>query len=494
MTFPAHAGTRRHSSVSQALARDRLGVPAVLFFVLAGVAPLTVAAGVIPTAYATTGLTGIPAAFLVIAVILAIWSSGYVAMTRHITNAGAFYAFISAGLGRVAGVSAALVALLAYTFLQVGLYGALGPAAASQAAAHLGVHGPWWAFALGAWAVVAVLGLLRVDVTGKILGVLLCAEIAVILAETAGGLASPAGGHLAPGTLSPSALTGGGFSTFGVLAVVAVLGFVGFEQAPVLAEEARNPRRTVPAATYLALGAIAVVYAGVSWAMAVRNGPGHVVAVAGRQGPGLLFALAGTGFLSQAAPWLFVTSLFAAALAFHNCVWRYAFALGRENVLPAALGRTGRNSVPRAASAAQSVTGLTAIAVTALAGISPMNGLFFGLGTTGGFGIMILFAVTAIAVIAFFARDPRGETAWRRLAAPALAAVLLTVIVVLAVLHYGTLLGVAPGSPAAWALPASYAAVAAAGIVWGLVLRSRRPHVYQVIGLGAVAAVSRVVP
>jgi amino acid transporter len=488
MTFPAQARTRRHSTVAQALARDRLGVPAVLFFVMAGVAPLTVAAGVIPTAYATTGLTGIPAAFVVIAVILAIWSSGYVAMTRHITNAGAFYAFISAGLGRVAGVAAALVALLAYTFLQVGLYGALGPAAASQAAAHLGIHAPWWAFALGAWAVVAVLGLLRVDVTGKILGVLLCAEIAVILAETVGGLASPGGGRMALGTLSPASLAKGGFGTFGVLAVVAVLGFVGFEQAPVLAEEARNPRRTVPAATYLALGAIAVVYAGASWAMAVRNGAGHVVAAAGQQGPGLLFGLAGNGFLGQAAPWLFVTSLFAAALAFHNCVWRYAFALGRENVLPAALGRTGRNSVPRAASAAQSVTGLIAIAVTALAGFSPMNGLFFGLGTTGGFGILVLLAATAVAVIAFFARDGRGENAWRRLAAPGLAAVALTVIVVLAVMHYGTLLGVALGSPAAWALPASYAAVTAAGIAWGLVLRSRRPDVYQVIGLGAVAA------
>jgi len=45
----------RPGSMSRALARDRLGVPAVLFFVLAGVAPLTVAAGVIPTAYATTG-------------------------------------------------------------------------------------------------------------------------------------------------------------------------------------------------------------------------------------------------------------------------------------------------------------------------------------------------------------------------------------------------------------------------------------------------------
>ncbi len=81
----------RPSSVSKALARDRLGVPAVLFFVLAGVAPLTVAAGVIPTAYQTTGLTGIPAAFGAVAVVLALFATGYVAMTRHITNSGAFY-------------------------------------------------------------------------------------------------------------------------------------------------------------------------------------------------------------------------------------------------------------------------------------------------------------------------------------------------------------------------------------------------------------------
>jgi len=79
------------SAMSRALARDRLGIPAVLAFILAGVAPLTVAAGVIPSAYATTGLTGIPAAFIVIAVTLALFATGYMAMARHITNAGAFY-------------------------------------------------------------------------------------------------------------------------------------------------------------------------------------------------------------------------------------------------------------------------------------------------------------------------------------------------------------------------------------------------------------------
>ncbi len=477
----------RPGSVSRALARDRLGVPVVLFFVLAGVAPLTVAAGVIPTAYATTGLTGIPAAFLVIAVILAVWASGYVAMTRWISNAGAFYAFISAGLGRVTGVAAALVALLAYSFLQVGLYGALGPNAAAEASAHLGLHAAWWVWALAAWAAVTVLGLARVDITGRVLGVLLCVEVIVILAETVTGLAHPDSGHLSFAPLSPSSLTSAGIGTAGVLAVVAVLGFVGFEQAPVLAEEARSARTTIPVATYLALGMIAVVYAGASWAMAAHAGDSHVVAAAGAQGPGLLFGLGGSGVLSQVAQWLFLTSLFAAALAFHNCVWRYIFALGRENVLPAALGRTGGNNIPKTAFLVQSATGLAVIAGYALAGANPMTGLFFDLGTTGGFGILLLLALTSAAVIAFFARDPRGENAWRRLIAPALAAVLLGGIVVLAVLHYATLLGVLPSSPAAWALPASYAAVAAGGLGWGLVLRARRPQVYATIGLGAHA-------
>jgi amino acid transporter len=490
---PTRTTGPRPGTVSRALARDRLGVPAVLFFVLAGVAPLTVAAGVIPTAYATTGLTGIPAAFVVIAVILAVWAAGYVAMARHIRNAGAFYAFIAHGLGRIPGVAAALIALLAYSFLQVGLYGAFGPNAAAEAAAHLNLHAAWWAWALAAWAAVTLLGLLRVDITGRVLGVLLTAEVIVIIAETAVGLARPAGGQLSFATLSPSDLFSAGFGAVGVLAVVAVLGFVGFEQAPVLAEEARHPRRTIPAATYLALGVIAVVYAAAAWAMAAHAGQGRVAAAAGAQGPGLLFGLGGT-VVSQAAQWLFLTSLFAAALAFHNCVWRYIFALAREGVLPGFLARTGRNSIPRAASLTQSLTGLAVIVAYAAGGWAPMTDLFFWLGTTGGFGIVILLALTSVAVIVFFGRDPRGETAWRRIIAPALAAILLTGIAVLAVMHYDTLLGVRPGSPAAWALPGSYAVATAVGLSWGLLLRARRPQVYQAIGLGAHAVTSQAHP
>lgn len=121
---------------------------------------------------------------------------------------------------------------------------------------------------------------------------------------------------------------------------------------------------------------IAVVYAAASWAMAVRAGTGHVVAAAAGQGPGLLFGLGG-GLLSPTAQLLFLTSLFAAALAFHNVVWRYTFALAREQLLPAALGRTSASNIPKAASLAQSGTGLAVIVFYAVTGQDPMGRLFF---------------------------------------------------------------------------------------------------------------------
>jgi hypothetical protein len=91
-------------------------------------------------------------------------------------------------------------------------------------------------------------------------------------------------------------------------------------------------------------------------------------------------------------------------------------------------------------------------------------------------------------VIAFFARDHHDEAVWRRLAAPAVAALLLGTVVVLAVLKYGTLLGTSPGDAANWVLPASFAVIAAIGAGWGLLVRLRRPEVYAAIGLGARAA------
>jgi hypothetical protein len=77
---------------STALARDRLGIPAILFFILSAMAPMTVATGVVTTMYAVTGLSAVGAAFVAVALVLALFAVGYVAMARHITNAGGAWA------------------------------------------------------------------------------------------------------------------------------------------------------------------------------------------------------------------------------------------------------------------------------------------------------------------------------------------------------------------------------------------------------------------
>src|SRR5258708_35092286 len=104
------------------------------------------------------------------------------------------------------------------------------------------------------------------------------------------------------------------------------------------------------------------------------------------------------------------------------------WGLGRERVLPAVMGTTGKNGVPRAASGVQSLLGLVAILLTWGLHWDPTGQLFFWGGTTGGFGILLLLAATSIAVVKYFLGAPDGETVWRRLVAPGVSAVLLVVM------------------------------------------------------------------
>jgi amino acid transporter len=475
----------RSSNVQAQLARDRLGALLVACFVVASMGPLLVTAGLVPTAYAVASLTGVPAAFLTVAVALAVFAVGYVAMGRRIRNAGAFYAYISRGLGRPTGVGAAFVAVVAYNLMQVAIYGAFGTAAASYFADNGNLHLPWWMWALSVWVLVTVMGLAQVRVSSILLGVLSAGEILTILTLSARGLRRPAGGHVSLTALSPGSLHIG--PTLGALIGIAVLSYVGFEQAVLYTEEARNPRRTILRATFLSLGALALVYAVASWAMDVHYGSA-TVAVAQAQGSGMLFAMA-PGPIASMGRSLYLTALFAALLAFHNAVWRYMYSLGREHVLPNRLARTA-SGIPRGASLVQSGIGLAAITLAAAFHWDPMSQLFYWAGTAGGFGILILLALTSIAALVFFARTPQDATAWQRIIAPGLSAVALGCMTYLCARNFATLLGVPATSRAALYLPAIFPLAFLLGLGLALYLRAARPEVYARIGLGPDTALA----
>jgi amino acid transporter/GNAT superfamily N-acetyltransferase len=474
------------SKVSRVLASNRLGVASVVFFIVAGAAPLTTAAGGVTTGFAVTGVLGLPLAYLLIAVVLALFAAGYVAMSRHITNAGAFYTYVVHGLGRVAGVGASFVALLAYNAMQIGLYGIFGAALADLLASLLGISVQWWICALLGWAVIAVIGVLRVDVNGRVLAVLLAAECVVVLVYDLVFVGHPAGDEISFETLNPANLATNGWSAS---LAVAIAGFVGFEGSAVFAEETKDPRRTVARATFIAIAFIGVLYTVSSWALSVITGPATIVAASAQQGPMLMFNL-GDPLLGKAftdlAQILFVTSLFAALLSFHNTVARYFFSLGREQVLPRGLGATHyRTGSPYAGSITQSVLALLVLIIAALTQIHPVVSLFFVGTNLGALGVLILMVVTSLAVIGYFRERPGLERTWSRAVAPFLGGVLLTLVLMLVLDNFHTLLGLPPGDARSWAVPAVFAVAAAMGLLWGWFLKVGRPEVYRTIGLGA---------
>ena len=471
--------------------RRRLGVASVTLMIIAASAPLTVLAGGVTTTFAVTGLLGVPLSYLVLGAVLAVFAVGYAAMSRHVTNAGAFYAYVSQGISRPAGVGVSLVALMAYNLMQVGIYGLFGFTVSSLLAERFGLDVPWWIPVLACIAVVAVLGVNRVDLSAKVLGALVALEFLVVLVyDIAAFAVAPEGLTAEP--LAPTSLLMPGV---GAVLSFGIAAFMGFESAAIYGEEAKDPHRTIPRATYTAVGVIAVFYAVSAWAMAVGVGPSQVTAVAGEQGPGLVFAFLGERLgvlVADIAQLLFVTSLFAALVSFHNAVARYFFSLGRERVLPAWLGGTSRHGAPRAGSLVQ--TGIAVLVTTgfAVAGagselgpLYPVLTLFTWLTNAGAMGLVLLMAIVSAAVVGFFRRRPDlGAGTWTAVVAPSLGAVALAAVFGLIAANFDVLLGQAEPSPLSWVLPAIVVVPGLAGIAWALRLRRTDPVLYGRIGHG----------
>ncbi|MFF0942610.1 APC family permease [Kocuria sp. CPCC 205300] len=490
-TVPVGTAAIGRPGASGGLDRRTLTVPSLVFLIIAASAPLTVLAGGVTSTYAVTGLLGVPLAYVLLGALLALFAVGYGAMSARITNAGAFYAYVADGLGARQGIGASWLALISYNAMQIGLYGIFGFALSSFLEARLGLAVPWWAAALAGLALVGVLGVSRVDLSAKVIAVLVALEFLVVIVVDILSLA------VAPEGISTQPLMPSEFFTHGIGAVLAfgIAAFMGFESGAIYSEEVKDPARSVPRATYTAVAIISVFYAVSAWALAVGVGPGRIVAASRENGPDLVFvflAQHGGTLLTDIAQVLFVTSLLAALIAFHNAVARYFFSLGRESVLPRWLGAVGRrNHAPVAGSLTQS--GLAVLLVTgfAVAGrnselgpLFPVLTLFTWLTNAGAFGLIFLLAVTSAAVIGHFRRDPGGYSAWVRWIAPAVSAAGLGAVFVLILVNFDVLIGAEGPSPLAVVMPAIILATGVVGLVWGEHLRRRRPHVFARIGTG----------
>ena len=265
--------------------------------------------------------------------------------------------------------------------------------------------------------------------------------------------------------------------TFGAPALgllFAAASFVGFEATTIYSEEAKEPSRTVPRATYIAVLTIGLFFMVTSWLMVNSYGDdATLVDFIGSpelaDPTNFLFAMAepyiGTFLSGKVMVLLFASSIYAALLAFHNAVARYAYALGREGLVPETLGRTHATHLsPHMGSISQSVLAVIVLSVFVVLGLDPTATLFTWLTQLGTLAITYLMAFSAIAVLVFFRRHPQLEgNLWKSTIAPAIAAVGLTVLAIYATSQFGFLIG-DPESVLAWLLPALIAVAVVVGV------------------------------
>ncbi|MGY1884289.1 APC family permease [Blastococcus sp. SYSU DS0753] len=433
MVLPTEtAATSRERTGNRQLKHGAIGVVGILFFVLSAQAPLTGMGGALPLAIGLGNGAGAPAAYLVVGAIIAVFAVGFIAMSRHVTDGGAFYAYISRGLGRRLGTGSALVALWAYSTVQACMYGLYGAIVSSLADTYLGFGPPWWLCAVVTMAVVQLLGSLNVELGARFLGVIVAAELAILLAFALATLLAGGGPQgLNPGaSFSPSALLAG---APGIALTFGIASMFGFESTAIYSTEARDPQRTVPRATYLAVGVISLFFAFVSWMVVSHYGADQVVPAAGAalesgDGTVLLFA----AIEDELGPWvgevggvLLATSLLAGILAFHNAFTRYVHSLGQTGTLPPVVARTTRQGAPFVASAVQTLVALALVLPFAVLGKDPVLTLFAWFSGVGVLALLALYLMTSVSVVVFFRRTRLDTRPWQTLIAPSLAIVLV---------------------------------------------------------------------
>ncbi|NEB75758.1 APC family permease [Streptomyces sp. SID14478] len=459
----------------------RLGTGHILFLIVAAAAPLSAMVGTVPLAFAFGNGAGVPAAFLFAGVTLLCFSVGYAVSARRTGGSGGFYAAVADGLGRPPAVATGFTALLAYNCATVGLTGALGYFTQLVLAAH-GFTVSWQWCAAAGLVLTAALGYRDIAVSARVLALLILGEIGVLLALDAAILVRQGGAALPTASFTPDTAMGQGL---GVSLMFAFVSFIGFESAALYGREAKDPRRSVPRATYAAAVLIAGFYALTSWLAVGAVGSDRLHQVASRQMGDLFFVL-GDDFLgpvgSTGLQILLCTSLFAATLALHSAANRYAQVLAEDGLLPAALGATHpRHRSPHRASIAQTVLTTVVVAGFAVAGLDPYADLTTSMLGLGTLGIVALQALAALSVLGLKVRGavPRGDW-WRTCVAPLLGFAGLTASVWLVVGNFDMLTG--SSSAVIGALPWALVIVAAAGFGHAAWLRAARPARYRLLG------------
>lgn len=358
--------------------------------------------------WGTAGTLGFLVTTLMVALMYTCFIFSYTELTTAIPHAGGPFAYSLRAFGKTGATVAGIATLIEFVFAP--------PAIAMAIGAYLNVQfpalDPKWA-ATGAYAIFMTLNILGVSIAATfelVVTVLAVAELLVFM------------GVVAPGfSFSNFVLNGwAGSSTFssaaigGIFAAIpfAIWFFLAIEGAAMAAEEAKDPKRTIPRAYIAGILTLVTLAIGV---MIFAGGVGDWRELSNINDPLPQAMKAVVGNNSTWMHMLVWIGLFGLVASFHGIILGYSrqfFALARAGFLPPGLAKLSRFQTPHRAILAGGVVGIAAIFSDNLISLQGMT-LTAAMITMSVFGAIVMYIMSMLSLFKLRRSEPHLERTFR---------------------------------------------------------------------------------
>jgi amino acid transporter len=375
-----------------------------------------------PFAAANAG-TAMTAAFLASAIAIAFVAFNIAQFSSKLPSSGYAYTFVSHGLGSKAGFVSAWMTLLAFVGTPIIVPPYFGMTLSSLIENLTGLHIHWAILALLLLAFVGTLTVLGISDSLKVSGVFVVIELAAVAIFAVYMIVKSPGGQV-PSAFSPASAPSLG--AFAVAMIFCILSFQGFESAATLGEETVDAKVRVPRALLGAIVVTGLFYTFTSYGAVVGWGAKDIDKYGADSSPWITLAQNYAGsWLANTFSAVVAAGLLAGTIAGVNASARMLYAMGREGVLPAALGQTNpRTRTPITAS-------LVAVGGGGLGGV--IAGLIWSPSQVWGFfgsilalAAIVVYIMVSLGVIPFFKREyPAEFSVLKHVVVPIVATVIL---------------------------------------------------------------------
>jgi amino acid transporter len=462
--------------------QGNMGVGMLVMSVLAFSGPLLTTSGFIPVYFPLLGddASGVPMVFIFVTAMLVLFAIGFSKMGTVMARPGGFYTYVTEGLGRKFGLMTAFLLIVGY--LSIALFAPPLIAIYTQNVVENIFNGPhihWYIIAIISVLGTTLLAYRRIDVSAKVLFWVMVFESAAVLIfdvvcfvqgyELNGGVV---------GFTVPSIATSG----FGIVLLFVVGNFMGFEATVIYREECKDPEKTIPRATMLAVIGIGAFYFLASWAFLAYYGASSAEVLTNDAAIAFMNIL-GTfsKVFGDVVSVVVITSCFASLLSIQNVASRYLFSLGSDKVLPRVLGKVHvKHHSPYMAASTVGAIWLITLTIFLMTGKDPVY-LYLLFAGIGEFLIVFGIFMACLAVIFYFQKNKQFNfSAWSTLIAPFIALLGLAFVLVKAVMNFSALTGATSSVNAI--LFVAMIVLGIFGFVYAMYLEKKKPEVYECIG------------